>query len=234
MEKTQCLRPPDLVEKGPGSHALAGGWGTSGAPNKSLLVFEQKEFAWRYSHFSSPFCGSFQTAALVPSFLSRHTNTCFASPACFNPATVSLSPSICVKITELEEGFVFISFVFWVFCPGNFHFNVLAPSLVVEHNTHDLRSPLAPASSAAWEPWAAAPAQCRWVRDVLELRSLPSAGELCLGRGPGPLRARTFKGLFYNCTEHLHQMTEIHKIQLWYYHLKFCWNSQSSILLGDH
>lgn len=95
----------------------------------------------------SPFCGSFQAAALVPSFLSRHKNACFSSPACFNPATVSLSPSICDKIPELEEGFTFTSFVFWIFCPGNLNFNVLAPSSVVEHNTHDLLSPLAPASS---------------------------------------------------------------------------------------
>lgn len=43
-----------------------------------------------------------------------------------------------------------------------------------------------------------------------------------------------FKGLFYNCIEHLHEITEIHKIHLWYCHLKICWNSQSRIPLGDH
>lgn len=31
-----------------------------------------------------------------------------------------------------------------------------------------------------------------------------------------------FKGLFYNCIEHLREITEIHKIHLWYCHLKIC------------
>lgn len=35
----------------PSSHALPGAWGATGAPNKSLLVPEHKEFARRCHHF---------------------------------------------------------------------------------------------------------------------------------------------------------------------------------------
>lgn len=168
----------------------------------------------------SPFCGSSQAAALVPTFLPRHVNASLPSPACFSPATVSLSPSICDKITELEEGFIFVSFVCWVFCPGKFHFNVLAPSLVVGQNTRDLLS-----SPCSREQRSSSPGLMRsrmqgwmrgqmwgwmrgriqgwmrgWMRgrmrDMQEQRSLPSAGELCLGHGPGPLRARILKVYF--------------------------------------
>lgn len=128
---------------------LSGSPGGPLGPQTNLCWFlNKKSLLEGIAASLSPFCGSFQAAALVPSFLSRHKNACFSSPACFNPATVSLSPSICDKIPELEEGFTFTSFVFWIFCPGNLNFNVLAPSSVVEHNTHDLLSRLAPASSA--------------------------------------------------------------------------------------
>lgn len=132
----------------------------------------------------------------------------FPCPACFNTATVFLSPSTGDKITGLEQEFAFISFVFWVFCPGKLHADVPAPGLL-------------------WSVAAAAGCSPGLVLDTRGARGpagRPAAAALC----------HASQGFPYSPAEHLHQVTETRKIQLWHYNLKFCWNSQSSVLLGDH
>lgn len=106
------------------------GRGASGALSESLRAFDQRLCLRVQSLFSHRVVACFkQPSCFFPASLYACT---FVSPrpACFNAATVFLSPRTGDKITGLEREFAFISFVFWVFFPGNLHADVPAPCLL--------------------------------------------------------------------------------------------------------